>query len=231
MLYFLCIKGYTRKSEDAAHNIELVRQADIESIVKRFEKRLEVCTFAVEWLYQHTNTTTAEAIDKGIQFSVIELLNDIKKSEQSLFNTLADVQLEDVEEALLYLSKIGALKLEGGFLVLYNAMDIRRLKDNRLQYKKEDYRMLNEFYRQKIQQVHIVGEYANLMVCNYDAALKYVHDYFQMDYRNFIQKYFKAERVVHIERNITTHKYNQLFRSAVGKALRVFPDFITFVRH
>lgn len=33
------------------------------------------------------------------------------------------MSLEEVEEALLYLSQIGALKLEGGFLVLYNAMD------------------------------------------------------------------------------------------------------------
>ena len=31
-------------------------------------------------------------------------------------------------------------------------------------HKQDDYRMLDEFYKQKIQQVHIVGEYANLMV-------------------------------------------------------------------
>ena len=46
--------------------------------------------------------------------------------------------------------------------------------------------MLNEFYKQKIQQIHIVGEYANLMVRDYDAALQYVKDYFQMDYHRFI---------------------------------------------
>ena len=55
------------------------------------------------------------------------------------------------------------MKLEGGFLVLYNAMAIKRTKEPRLRYKQEDYRMLNEFYKQKIQQIHIVGEYANLM--------------------------------------------------------------------
>ena len=71
--------------------------------------------------------------------------------------------MDDVEEALLYLSRIGALKLEGGFLVLYNAMDIRRIKDIRMRYKQDDYRMLNEFYKQKIQQVHIVGEYVGFI--------------------------------------------------------------------
>ena len=124
---------------------------------------------------------------------------------------LDDLQLEDVEEALLYLSKIGALKLEGGFLVLYNAMNIRRIKDNKSRYKQDDYRMLNEFYKQKIQQVHIVGEYANLMVKDYQAALQYVQDYFQMDYKKFIAKYFKGERVNEIQRNLTPEKYKQLF--------------------
>ena len=34
--------------------------------------------------------------------------------------------------------------------------------------------------KQKIQQIHIVGEYANLMVRDYNAALQYVRDYFQI---------------------------------------------------
>lgn len=225
LLYFLTVKGYTRKKEDAAHNIELTRQADMQSTIKRFEKRLNICTFAVEWLYrQAQNTTLEESKKNGVQFSVVELLNDLKAQGQTFFESLDDLQLEDVEESLLYLSKIGALKLEGGFLVLYNAMNIRRLKDNKLRYKQEDYRMLNEFYRQKIQQVHIVGEYANLMVRDYDAALQYVHDYFQMDYKAFVQKYFKGERVEQIERNITSKKYEQLFNLLSKKQMQIISD-------
>lgn len=225
LLYFLTVKGYTRKKEDAAHNIELTRQADIQTTIRRFEKRLNICTFAVEWLYrQAQNTTLEESKKNGVQFSVVELLNDLKAQGQTFFESLDDLQLEDVEESLLYLSKIGALKLEGGFLVLYNAMNIRRLKDNKLRYKQEDYRMLNEFYRQKIQQVHIVGEYANLMVRDYDAALQYVHDYFQMDYKAFVQKYFKGERVEQIERNITSKKYEQLFNQLSKKQMQIISD-------
>lgn len=225
LLYFLTVKGYTRKKEDAAHNIELTRQADMQSTIKRFEKRLNICTFAVEWLYrQAQNTTLEESKKNGVQFSVVELLNDLKAQGQTFFESLDDLQLEDVEESLLYLSKIGALKLEGGFLVLYNAMNIRRIKDSKLRYKQEDYRMLNEFYRQKIQQVHIVGEYANLMVRDYDAALQYVHDYFQMDYKAFVQKYFKGERVEQIERNITSKKYEQLFNQLSKKQMQIISD-------
>ena len=225
LLYFLTVKGYARKREDAAHNLEVRRLSDMEATLKRFEKRLEICSFAVEWLYGEAAIATTEETQKhGVQFSVVELLNDLKSQGQNLFGVLQDVQLEDVEEALLYLSKIGALKLEGGFLVLYNAMNIRRIKDNRLRYKQEDYRMLNEFYKQKIQQVHIVGEYANLMVRDYDAALQYVQDYFQMDYKRFVSKYFKGNRVHEIERNLTPEKYQQLFGTLSPKQMEIISD-------
>ena len=225
LLYFLTVKGYTRKKEDAVRNMEISRQADLESTIRRFEKRLEISRFAVEWLYKLAFDAEKKNVpDKAIQFSVVELLNRIKSSSQSLFGGLADIQLEDVEEALLYLSKIGALKLEGGFLVLYNAMNIQRIKDNKSRYKQDDYRMLNEFYRLKIQQVHIVGEYANLMVKNYHAALQYVQDYFQMDYRKFVTKYFKGDRTSEIQRNLTPQKYNQLFGQLSKRQMEIISD-------
>lgn len=241
LLYFLAVKGYAHKKEDGVRNLIVTRDKDIETIIKRFERRIEVCRFIIERLYslaeensktitEESNNTSSEeknpseekglgkasgATDnrkeKPLQFSVVELLNDLKSNNQSLFSDFSSLQLEDVEEALLYLSKIGAMKLEGGFLVLYNAMAIKRIKEPRLHYKQEDYRMLNEFYKQKIQQIHIVGEYANLMVRNYDAALQYVQDYFQMDYHCFISKYFKGNRETEIERNVTPSKYKKLF--------------------
>ena len=224
LLYFLAVKGYARKREDAAHNLELALLADVESTIKRFEKRQEICCFAIEWLFKQSVVISGRTNKNDVQFSVVELLNDIRSNNGNLFETLKDVRLEEVEEALLYLSKIGALKLEGGFLVLYNAMDIRRIKDNKLRYKQEDYRMLNEFYKQKIQQVHIVGEYANLMVRDYNAALQYVQDYFQMDYKRFVTKYFKGERLREIERNITPEKYEQLFGALSDKQMEIITD-------
>ena len=235
------MKRYAHKKEDGVRNLIVTRDKDIETIIKRFERRIEVCRFIIERLYslaeEISKTVTEESNnsssveknlsgenglgkasgatdnrkEKPLQFSVVELLNDLKSNNQSLFSDFSSLQLEDVEEALLYLSKIGAMKLEGGFLVLYNAMAIKRIKEPRLHYKQEDYRMLNEFYKQKIQQIHIVGEYANLMVRDYDAALQYVQDYFQMDYHCFISKYFKGNRETEIERNVTPSKYKKLF--------------------
>ena len=225
LLYFLTVEGYISKKENAAHYISLVRHASKEKTLDRFERRLEVCRIAVEWVYKLADETKDDdSAYKMVQFSLVELLNIAKKRGQSLFCNLENLQLGDVQEALLYLSKIGAVKLEGGFLVLYNAMDICRIKDNRAKYKRDDYRMLDEFYKQKIQQVHIVGEYANLMVRDYDAALHYVRDYFQMDYKKFISKYFKGDRLSEIQRNISPAKYRQLFGQLSPRQKEIITD-------
>jgi ATP-dependent DNA helicase RecQ len=236
LLYFLAVKGYAHKKEDGVRNLIVTRDKDIETIIKRFERRIEVCRFIIERLYslaeensktvteESNNSSSVDSKEKPLKFSVVELLNDLKSSNQSLFSDFSSLQLEDVEEALLYLSKIGAMKLEGGFLVLYNAMAIKRIKELRLRYKQEDYRMLNEFYKQKIQQIHIVGEYANLMVRDYDAALQYVQDYFQMDYHCFISKYFKGNRETEIERNVTPSKYKKLFGMLSKRQKEIIDD-------
>ena len=230
------MKGYAHKKKDGVRNLIVTRDKDIETIIKRFERRIEVCRYIIERLYnlaeensktiteESNNSSSVDSKEKPLQFSVVELLNDLKSSNQSLFSDFSSLQLEDVEEALLYLSKIGAMKLEGGFLVLYNAMAIKRIKEPRLHYKQEDYRMLNEFYKQKIQQIHIVGEYANLMVRDYDAALQYVQDYFQMDYHCFISKYFKGNRETEIERNVTPSKYKKLFGMLSKRQKEIIDD-------
>lgn len=225
LLYFLTVKGYTHKREDANHSMTLSRQANIESTLRRFEKRLEISHFTIKWLYNiASETNDKDDRTKPIQFSVVELLNRLKANSQSLFGYVDDIQLEDVEEALLYLSKIGALKLEGGFLVLYNAMNIQRIKDSKSRYKQDDYKLLNEFYKLKIQQIHIVGEYANLMMKDYQAALQYVRDYFQMDYKKFVAKYFKGDRLGEIQRNVTPQKYNHLFGALSARQMEIISD-------
>ena len=225
LLYFLTVKGYIRKQEYPARNIKMIRQTDMDNTIRRTEKRWEICRFALEWLYdQMPKSSDDNTTNKLVQFSIVELLGQIKAKGLSLFGTLKNVQIEDVEEALLFLSNIEALKLDGGFMVLYNALTIRRLKDMKLRYKLEDYRMLDEFYKQKIQQVHIVGEYANLMVRDYTAAQLFVQDYFQLDYKRFISKYFKGERINEIQRNITPQKYKKLFAQLSNRQKEIISD-------
>ena len=116
------------------------------------------------------------------------------------------------------------MKIEGGFIVIYNTMQIGRIADRRARYGKEQYRLLDEFYKQRIRQIHIVGEYANLMVRDYNAALRFVNDYFTLDFRKFINQYFKEERRAQIDQNITPAKYNKLFGELSNRQCEIIDD-------
>ena len=103
-------------------------------------------------------------------------------------------------------------------------MQIGRIADRRTRYGKEQYRLLDEFYKQRIRQIHIVGEYANLMVRDYNAALRFVNDYFTLDFRKFINQYFKEERRAQIDQNITPAKYNKLFGELSNRQCEIIDD-------
>ena len=84
----------------------------------------------------------------------------------------------------------------------------------------EDYDKLNQFYTNKVQQIHIVGEYAKKMIEDYKAALQFVDDYFQLNYRSFLNKYFKGSRQDEIKKTITPAKFRQLFGELSPAQLR-----------
>ena len=217
LLYFLSLKGYVRKEERPfSDSVSLRLQVSQEATLKRFAQRVGLCRFVVDRLYAQKNDGETTLVS----FSLVEMLNQYSAQ----FTLEAPPSANDMEEALLYLGKTGLLKLEGGFLVIYNTMQIKRMAERRFGYTKEHYRLLDEFYRQRIQQIHIVGEYANMMVRDYDAALHYVRDYFMLDYKAFIAKYFKGERHAQIGKNITPAKYNKIFGSLSGRQMEIIND-------
>ncbi len=121
--------------------------------------------------YESASKQLESKEEQLVEFSILELKKEYQKSEAQSGREITDKEIED---ALLYLSKIDAMKLEGGFLVLYSGMQITRLEmDNKIRYKADDYKSLNEYYKHKIQQIHIVGEFANMMVRNYDEAFAF----------------------------------------------------------
>ena len=214
VLYYLTIKNYILKPEmKGNNNLVIVPALEHDKLFEKFNRRVDICRFVLKRLYELAGKRESGKDKAPVEFSLVSLYDEYR-SEIRLDDRKSAVSLADVEDALLYLSKIGALRLEGGFLVSYNGMEIKRLiTDNKIRYKVEDYRFLDEFYKQKIRQIHIVGEYANLMVKDYNAALQFVHNYFQMDFKKFISKYFKGNRAKEITRNITPGKYNELFNS------------------
>ena len=197
-------------------------QASKDVTKARFERRMDICRFIVDALNAGRDASKEMTL---VYFSIVELLQQFVASQQeTMFTDHEKPNIADIEEALLYLTKTELVKIEGGFIVIYNTMQIGRIVDRRTRYGKEHYRLLDEFYKQRIRQIHIVGEYANLMVRDYNAALRFVNDYFTLDFRKFINQYFKEERRAQIDQNITPAQYNKLFGELSNRQCEIIDD-------
>ena len=222
LLHFLSLKGYIYKQEGYRDSVGVRLQASQEVTMARFERRMEICRFIIDALIVNRDPSKDMTL---VNFSVVEVLQQfIATRKETMFAEHEKPNIADIEEALLYLTKTELMKIEGGFIVIYNTMQIGRIADRRARYGKEQYRLLDEFYKQRIRQIHIVGEYANLMVRDYNAALRFVNDYFTMDFRKFINHYFKDERRAQIDLNITPAKYDKLFGELSHRQCEIIDD-------
>jgi ATP-dependent DNA helicase RecQ len=228
IINFWAIKHWIeRRNLEYSKNHVLIRCIHPKDNLKeKLVKRHELSRFIVEFLYKKCALDVHEE-DLGkeevlVEFSVQELKEEFEKRPK-LFEM--QVSLDDVEDTLFYLSRIESIKIEGGFLVVYNRLTIERIEqDNKKRYKNEDYQKLSEFYENKVQQIHIVGEYANKMITDYKDALQFVEDYFRLNYSSFLNKYFKGSRQNDIRRNITPNKFKQLFGELSPTQLKIIND-------
>lgn len=224
ILFFWMINGLIEKNycSDICTKIEL--KVSPQNLERDFTHRIQLSHFVIDQLYQaNADAKTNSREEALIQFSEKELLTAYEK-QVSLFAN-EPVSYKELEKTLLYLSKINSLQLEDGFLVLYNALEIHRIeKSNLIKYKVDDYEKLNHFYQMKMQQIHIVGEYANMMVRDSRQAQAFVSDYFALDYKMFLNKYFKGNRMDEINHNITPEKYHEIVDSLSERQKQIIED-------
>lgn len=229
LLNFWAIKNWIKRhNKDYSKNhIVAISCQPKEELKERLERRHILAEFVVGYMYDKSSKVLEEGETEKdevlVEFSVLELQTAFEKHSQGLFVFKATI--EDIEDTLFYLSRIEAIKIEGGFMVVYNKLTIDRIEqNNRVQYKEQDYQKLSQYYDHKVQQIHIVGEYAKKMIDDYTGALKFVDDYFQLNFPSFLSKYFKGAREFEITRNITPKKYKQLFDTLSQKQREIIDD-------
>ena len=221
VLFFWRIQNYLSKSNPAGNDrMDIEQDSPVSKLQERSIFRTEICRFILDLLASLENLSPEQEY-MTVNFSLVKLMERFN-SESGLYSR--EATLEEVQEALLFLSKTGIISIEGGFMVLYNKLEIERTADNKLRYKKEDYQNLDEFYRQRIQQIHIVGEFANMIVKDYGKAMEYVRDYFHMDFKRFIKKYFDSSREKEISMNISPSKYQEIFGNLTMTQKKIISD-------
>ena len=226
IINFWAIKNWIKRQNGdySKNHVVIICIQPKESLKEKLAKRHELAKFLIEFLYEKSNLAVAAAEKEEVlvEFSVHELKDEFEK-RQNLFQI--KVSIDDIEDTLFYLSRIDAIKIEGGFLVTYNRLTIDRIEqDNYKKYTKDDYKKLNQFYENKVQQIHIVGEYAKKMVADYKDALQFVEDYFQLNYTSFLRKYFPGSKADDLKLKMTPGKFKQLFGELSPTQLKIIND-------
>ena len=222
------IKGWIKR-QNSVHSKNYIAMLCLYPKVElkeKSEKRYELARYIVEYLYEKSNLNVSEdeagTEELLVEFSVHELKSAYEE-RSSLFKL--SVSIHDIEDTLFYLSRIEAIKIEGGFLVTYNRLSVERLEqNNKKSYTKDDYQKLSQFYENKVQQIHIVGEYAKKMIVDYKDALQFVEDYFQLKYSLFLTKYFPGSKRDILKLKMTKAKFEQLFGGLSETQLKIISD-------
>lgn len=227
IINFWAIKNWLKRhiDENSKNHVKILLIQSKDLLKQKLEKRHVLSKFIIEFLHDKSQFLKPEFESEKdevlVEFSVLELKEEFEKRVQ-LFRM--DVSLDDIEDTLFFLSRIDALKIEGGFLVVYNKLTIESIEKERRKFKNEDYQKLNQFYENRVQQIHIVGEYAKKMINDYKGALQFVEDYFHLNYSSFLNRYFPGSRQNDIKRNITPAKFRQLFGTLSATQLEIIKD-------
>lgn len=212
ILNIWAIQGWIAKRRDDrdANYYWIEPKQSIEKLKDNLEQRRAFAGTIVRFLFEKAKYSAEEMGEEVlVEFSVLEAIQHFTKNN-SLYER--NVSFKDIENTLFYLSRIDAIQIEGGFMVLYQRLTIERKEENvQRRYKNDDYKKLEEYYNNKIQQIHIVGEYAQRMLRNYTGALQFVDDYFQLNYSSFLNKYFPGKKKHDITIKMTKRKFEEIY--------------------
>lgn len=223
LMNYLTINQILERKKVSNNIYKVLPKKNLTDLKQEMQDRFDVSLFVLQYIIAKKDREKIENKDIiQVDFSVHELTQAINR-ENNLFAKTYNTK--QIEESLFYLKKLDLLTIEGGFLILYNPMFIERTEENNFrQYTKKDYEKLDNFYTVKKQQIHIVGEYANKMIEDYQGALNFVDDYFKLEYQDFLKKYFKAGKKEIINKNITETKFKQIFGSLSPRQLAIIND-------
>lgn len=149
-----------------------------------------------------------------------------KWSGELLESRLIKAPPEDYHKALIYLNSIGAVRLDRGFFILYSPLTITRTeKNSRRQFTEKDFEMLQKFYEQKVEQIHIMQRYAVLMQENIDNARRFTSDYFTLTHDEFIKKYYITDdEKKQITKPIPRESFVKIFGGLSAEQLAIVND-------
>ena len=114
---------------------------------------------------------------------------------------LASLQMSQWDKALaaalLYLDANEVLHLARGKAVFRSAMRIQLNPEaSQRRFSRSDYVQLALHYQDKTAQIHVMAEYARLALHKVQEAMRFILDYFHLNWQDFVQRHFAHRKDV-----------------------------------
>lgn len=189
------IRNFIQKKRiDRAHDLYQIKIKNSQLLMEDMLWRHDLSIDTYELLEKFQLEQKEKQVLKGkkdlpVSFSILEL----KKSNQ-LFGQIKEEDIKRYEKTLLFLNQIKSIKLEGGFMISYNRLNLEEIDSSIPRFTTDNFKKMDDHYHHKTEQIHIVGEYAKRRIQNYESALAYVNDYFSQPYDEFLAKYFPRRK-------------------------------------
>jgi ATP-dependent DNA helicase RecQ len=181
-------------------------QRDWEALVKTAQRRSELAKLLLDAIFGKIPEQTPASGELLVEFSLDDLIHALRGDlfmAGQVKNPLAAV-----ERALMFLHEQKIITLQQGLAVFRQAMTIRLL-ENKRRYSKGDYSPLEQHYRERTFQVHVMNEYARLGLEKIKQALGLVTAYFAMDKKEFVNRFFAGRKEV-LERATSQDSYRRI---------------------
>ncbi len=131
------------------------------------------------------------------------------KADLAIATELRDVPAA-VQSALLYLHEQGAMTLAQGLSIFRSAMTLRLYPEERKRgFAAYDYQPLADHYDRRVSQIHVMIRYAEMGLGKVAESLKLVSDYFTLDWKVFLARYFPHRQEM-LERATTEASWHRI---------------------
>jgi ATP-dependent DNA helicase RecQ len=170
--------------------------------------RRDVARVALDLLFSKIPKSAPAGTDLLVGFSVDDIALALN-GDLLLRGQVKDV-LAAIDRALMFLHEQQVIILQQGLAVFRQAMTIRIIPEQgKRGYRKGDYGPLEQHYRERVFQVHVMNEYARLGLEKIKQALELVVAYFTLDRTSFIKRYFSGRKDV-VERATSQASFQRI---------------------
>ena len=187
------------------HRVRL--NVEMPEVVAMAKRRRETAAMVLEAILAQIPADMAAGKDVLAEFTMEQLCVAVESG--SLFHGGPANAAAAVERALLWLHDLQIIRLQRGLALFRSAMTIRVTAEPGRPYGVKEYAPLGMYYDEKTFQVHVMLEYARQGMQGIQAALALVLDYFRLDKRMFMERYFPG-RKKEIERAATAEAYRRV---------------------